>query len=315
MAAELIIALFFLGLTAITSYLGYRFYLRPTRVYERLVQAEEIPYSPVVAELVQSPRKQKLLDWIRKLGEKVPASEEEFGRLRRDLISAGYRSEGVVRVFYGLRVALAGGLVIVALVLQADLELAGPAVLAWVMAAALGGYLAPTWGLRYLINRRQLRLRRALPDALDLMVVCVEAGLGLDQAIGTVTRELKLVHKELCEELELVSLEMRAGTGRTEALRRLADRTRLPEISKLVAVLIQSDRFGTSIAEALRTHSEYMRLKRRQEAEERANKVAVKLVFPIFFFILPAVILVAAGPAFLRVFRSLLPMMQRLGGQ
>jgi tight adherence protein C len=153
-------------------------------------------------------------------------------------------------------------------------------------------------------------LRLALPDGLDLMVVSVEAGLGLDQAVQNVGRELAVAHPELSEELSLVTLEMRAGKRRAEALRNLAVRTGEPELRKLTAILIQSDRFGTSMADALRTHSEFMRVRRRQEAEERAAKVGVKLVFPIFFFILPSILVVAAGPGILQVFKYLFPMMK-----
>jgi len=138
----------------------------------------------------------------------------------------------------------------------------------------------------------------------------MEAGLGLDQAIVNVSRELALSHPEISQELSLVNLEMRAGKRRQEALKNLADRTGEPEIRKLVATLIQADRFGTSIADSLRAHSDFMRVRRRQQAEERAAKVGVKLVFPIFFFILPAMLVVAAGPGLLQLFKNLFPMMK-----
>ena len=153
-----------------------------------------------------------------------------------------------------------------------------------------------------------------LPDALDLMVVCVEAGLGLDQAVRSVSEELRITHPEISEELGLVTLEMRAGKRRVDALKNLADRTGETELRKLVAILIQADRFGTSIAESLRTHSDFMRVRRRQDAEERAGKVGVKLVFPIFFFLLPAMLVVAAGPGLLQVFKQLFPLMRGYGG-
>ena len=149
-----------------------------------------------------------------------------------------------------------------------------------------------------------------LPDALDLMVVSVEAGLGLDQSIQHVGRELFGTHPDISEEFQLVNLEIRAGKRRVEALRNLADRTGETELRKLVAMLIQTDRFGTSVADSLRTHSDFMRTRRRQEAEERAAKVGVKLVFPIFFLILPSMLVVAAGPGILQVFKYLFPMMR-----
>jgi tight adherence protein C len=144
------------------------------------------------------------------------------------------------------------------------------------------------------------------------MVVSVEAGLGLDQAIQYVAKELAPTHPEIGEELTIVTLEIRAGKRRAEALRNLATRTGETELSKLVAILIQTDRFGTSIAESLRTHSDFMRTRRRQEAEERAGKVGVKLVFPIFFLMLPAMLVVAAGPGLLQVFKFLFPMMRAI---
>jgi len=143
--------------------------------------------------------------------------------------------------------------------------------------------------------------------------VAVEAGLGLDQALQYVSREIETGHPELADELQLVGLEMRAGKRRTEALRNLATRTGENELRKLVAILTQSDRFGTSMGESLRTHSDFMRLRRRQEAEERAAKIGVKLVFPIFLFILPSMMLVAAGPALLQIFQELFPMMSNYG--
>jgi tight adherence protein C len=153
-------------------------------------------------------------------------------------------------------------------------------------------------------------LRLGLPDALDLLVVCVEAGLGIDQAILKVSKELKLAHADISQELDMVHLEMRAGIARAEALRNIGDRTGSVELRKLAAVLIQTDRFGTSMAESLRTHADFLRVRRRQEAEERAAKVGVKLVFPIFFFLLPAMLVVAAGPGLLQLFKNLLPLMR-----
>ena len=163
------------------------------------------------------------------------------------------------------------------------------------------------------MKKRQEILRLSLPDALDLMVVSIEAGLGLDQAIQHVAREMQMSHPLLSEELSLVTLEMRAGKRRAEALKNLSERTGEGELRKLVAILIQNDRFGTSMGESLRTHSDFLRSRRRQEAEERAGKVGVKLVFPIFFCILPSMLVVAAGPGLLQVFKYLFPMMKKVG--
>jgi tight adherence protein C len=174
------------------------------------------------------------------------------------------------------------------------------------------GWVFPKMALEKKAKKRQEVLRLSLPDALDLLVVSIEAGLGLDMAMQHVARELTVSHPQLSEELLLVTLEMRAGKRRADALRNLAERTGEAELRKLVAILVQSDRFGTSMGESLRTHSDFMRTRRRQEAEERAAKVGVKLVFPIFFFILPSMLVVAAGPGFLQIFKNLFPMMKQI---
>jgi len=184
----------------------------------------------------------------------------------------------------------------------------------WIMAAFVLGFFLPRYFLHRMIRARQLRVRWGLADALDLMVVCIEAGLGLNAAMLRVSDELKDVHRDVAEEFELANLEIRVGRERDEALRNLAERTGEPELRKLVAIMVQTDRFGTSIADSLRTHSDFMRTRRRQEAEERANKVGVKLVFPIFFLILPSMLVVAAGPGLLQVFKTLFPMMKGFQG-
>ena len=182
------------------------------------------------------------------------------------------------------------------------------------MASGIGaGWVLPRFFLEKKVAKRQEILRLSLPDALDLLVVSIEAGLGLDQAIQHVARELYASHPQLSDEMSLVTLEMRHGKRRSEALRNFAERTGEAEFRKLVAILIQNDRFGTSMGESLRTHSDFLRVRRRQEAEERAGKVGVKLVFPIFFFILPSMLVVAAGPGLLQVFKYLFPMMKTIG--
>jgi tight adherence protein C len=170
----------------------------------------------------------------------------------------------------------------------------------------------PRFFLEKRVKKRQEIIRLSLPDGLDLLVVSIEAGLGLDQAIQHVAKELQPSHPELSEDLGLITLEMRAGKRRADALKNFAERTGEDEVRKLVAILVQNDRFGTSMGESLRTHSDFMRTRRRQEAEERAGKVGVKLVFPIFFFILPSMLIVAAGPGLLQIFKNLFPMMKAI---
>jgi tight adherence protein C len=159
--------------------------------------------------------------------------------------------------------------------------------------------------LGWLITRHKTKIDNGLPDALDLMVVCVEAGSGLDQAIQKTSVELEISHPELANELKMIITEVRAGKPRLEAFRNFASRTKVEDVKSLVAMLVQTDRFGTSVAQALRTHAEVSRTKRRQRAEERAAKIGVKLVFPLVFFLFPAFYVVTLGPAviqFVRVF-------------
>jgi tight adherence protein C len=248
---------------------------------------------------------------IRQVGEKVPISPQDASIARRYLVAAGFRSATALVTYYGLKVLLCGAMLLVALIFQNAITSMAVFRIPLIAGAALAGYFGPNLVLERLVSRRQERLRFALPDALDLMVVSVEAGLGLDQAVQSVGRELALTHKDLCDELALMTLEMRAGKRRADALRNLSDRTGQADIRQLVAVLIQTDRFGTSMAEALRAHSDFLRVRRRQEAEERANKIGVKLVFPIFFCILPTMFVVAGGPAILQIFRNLLPILKQ----
>ena len=167
--------------------------------------------------------------------------------------------------------------------------------------------MAPGQYLLFRIARRKHAIERGLPNVLDLMVVCVESGLGIDQAVIQVAKELHEAHPEICDEFAVMNLELRAGKRRAEALHNLAERTGVEDLRKLVAVLVQTDRFGTSIAQSLRGHADYLRTLARQRAEERAAKLAVKLVFPIFFCILPSLFVVTIGPVLTRLIRDLLP--------
>jgi tight adherence protein C len=226
---------------------------------------------------------------------------------------AGYRSDTAVGVFNGAKVIAAVAAMLFALLIRNSLSDATMVRMVILIGFTGFGYYAPTLGLEKLVKQRQMKLRLSLPDAVDMLVISVEAGLGLDQALQYVSREITEGHPELADELNLVGYEMRAGKRRAESLRNLAVRTGESEIRKLVAILTQSDRFGTSMGESLRTHSDFMRLRRKQDAEERAAKIGVKLVFPIFLFILPSMMLVAAGPALLKIFTDLFPMMQNFG--
>jgi tight adherence protein C len=249
---------------------------------------------------------------LSRIGSAVPASSRDLPRLKRRLIRAGFRNPNAARYFQGIR--LVATLVLGAASLAGALR-SGAALdnLAFgTFAAAALGYIAPMQYLLLRTRRRQHAIARGLPNALDLMVVCVESGLGIDQTTLQVAKELQSAHPEICSEFTVMNLELRAGKRRAEALHNLADRTGVEDVKKLVAVLVQTDRFGTSIAQSLRGHADYLRTMARQRAEERASKIAVKLVFPIFFCVLPSLFVVTIGPVMTHLIRDLLPMIEKM---
>jgi tight adherence protein C len=295
---------------AAISYFGYRHYARPGRLYEQLGGPATFTM-PTFDRLAEEEESGLTVSVFEKIGQMVPVSPEDASVTRNDLIAAGYRTENAVSIYLGIRAVAAVTLVLLALVFRTTITSNPVLGIVLPIAAGLLGYFGPSFFLDHMVTMRQERIRYGLPDALDLMVVCVEAGLGMDQAMQYVATELMKAHPDICQELEMANLEMRGGKRRAEALHNLGERSGEPELRKLVAVLIQTDRFGTSIADSLRTHSDFMRVRRRQEAEERAAKVGVKLVFPIFFLILPAMLVVVAGPGVLQVFKYLFPMMRQ----
>ncbi len=236
---------------------------------------------------------------LRSVASKLPKSPKDMGRLRRRLASAGIYSFGAAVCYSLLELALP--LLFAGAVLGQMRGSSGYAVAA-IMGAV--GYLVPSFVLGRLITRRQRRIENGLPDALDLIIVCVEAGCSLDQGILKTTEELEISHPDLASELRTITTEVRAGKPRVEAFKNFAARTRVDDVRALVAMLVQTDRFGTSIAQALRTHAATSRQKRRQRAEERAAKVGVKLVFPLVFFLFPAFYVVTLGPAVILFLRS-----------
>lgn len=240
---------------------------------------------------------------LRRLGRVAPQSTGEMSKLRRRLVAAGFRGHDALVVFFGLRVSIS----VVVFLLLATPVLVRPN-LAMALAACGVAYVLPGMVLARLVKRRQHRIRLGLPDALDLLVISVEAGLGLDQAIQRVGDELAFAHEDLCDELRLINLELRAGKARSEALHNLAERTGVGDVQSLVAMLVQTDKFGTSVAQSLRVHSETLRTKRRQRAEEAAAKTGVKMVFPLVFCIFPAIWVVTIGPAAIRFVKVLGPM-------
>jgi tight adherence protein C len=248
-----------------------------------------------------------LVKGLKRLGQYAPTPSREVGKLKARLVAAGYRNSEALAVFVGIRLGcalLAFGVMSTPLVVKPNVLLA--------LGAAALGYLLPGMMLGRQAKKRQHRIRLSLPDALDLLVVSVEAGLGLDQAMTRVGTELAFAYPDLSDELKLINLELRAGKPRAEALRNLADRTGVDDLSSLVTMLIQTDKFGTSVAQSLRVYSETLRTKRRQRAEEAAAKTGVKMVFPLVFCIFPAVWIVTIGPAAIRFMTVLFPMIENM---
>jgi tight adherence protein C len=310
MALIVCISLFLALMIAITLY-GYRRYLRPARVYERLGRPVTAPSA--VINITDEPEQKLTVKLVEQLGNLMPVSQQDAKGIKERLVMGGYRTESAVAVFFGIRMLVCIAAVIFTFMIREKVTDNPVLRVVLVVFGAGAGFMLPSLRLDSRITKRQKRLRLALPDLLDLLVVAVEAGLGLDQAIQHCSRELEFAHKELSEEMSQVNFEMRAGKRRADSLKNLADRTGEAEIRKLVAILVQTDRFGTSMAESLRNHSDDLRVRRRQEAEERAAKIGVKLVFPIFLFILPSMLIVSAGPGLLQVFKNLFPMMQGFG--
>ena len=255
----------------------------------------------------EGPRFGALKDAVKKLGSKVPVAPSEVGKVRLRLIQAGYRGAEALPLFIGIRMAVAlGAFVLFAtpLILRPNVSLG--------LGGSLLGYVLPGMVLARKAKKRQHKIQLGLADALDLMVVSVEAGLGLDQAILRVGDELRFAHPDLSDELRLVNIELRAGKARTDALRNLADRTGLDDLVSLTTMLIQTDKFGTSVAQSLRVFSETLRTKRRQRAEEAAAKTGVKMVFPLVLCIFPAIWVVTIGPAAIKFVEVLFPIAQNI---
>ena len=249
---------------------------------------------------------EKAIKTLKHLAKYAPQSPYEMGKLQKKLVCAGYRNKEALTIFMGIRLAAS----ITAFAIASSPLVGRPNVFLAIGVAAVG-YLLPSMALGRIAKKRQHRIRLSLADVLDLLVVSVEAGLGLDQALQRVGEELSSTHKDLSEELRLVNLEMRAGKARSEALRNLADRTGVDDLTSLAAMLIQTDKFGTSVAQSLRVHSDTLRTKRRQRAEEAAAKTGVKMVFPLVFCIFPAIWVVTIGPAAIRFVQVLFPMAQQ----
>ena len=236
----------------------------------------------------------------------LPEDGWETSPIRIRFINAGWRNSAAPALFYAAKTGLA---LLFPLVTFFVLRGGQHNMLLWLVGVAALGYYLPDIALKHSLKVRQREIFETFPDALDLMTVCVEAGLAMDAALARVAQEIGLKSEILAEELQLVTLELRAGSAKDKALRNLALRTGVEDVDSLVTLLIQAERFGTSIAASLRVQSDQLRTKRRQRAEETAAKIALKLLFPLIFFIFPSLMVVLMGPAILQIYRVLLPAM------
>ena len=291
----------FVAVTCFLYLFGMKFWVNPQTMLDRLKEggAEAAAVQPSLA----------FQQILAKVGNLVPASPADLTTSRQRLYNAGYRSSGALKIFYGVKVVLTLALPDLAWTTLTHFGVTTENRIGLAVLSAGLGFLGPNEFVLRMVKRRQRRINRGLPNALDLMVVCVESGLGLDQSILQVSLELQQGYPEISSEFGITNLEMRHGKRRADALRNLGERTGVDDMKKLVSTLIQADRFGTSIAETLRTHSEFMRTTARQRAEEKAAKMGIKLVFPIFFCILPSLFVVTIGPIVIKIFFELIPMM------
>ena len=250
-------------------------------------------------------RRRRLEQFISVVGERFRKAGIDYGPLRKRLINAGYRRPSALILFLGLRIVLSAGLCLIAGALAVANEFDGTIFLVAVVWGAGAGWVVPGLLVSGRARTRQKEVKLALPDALDLLVICVEAGLGLNLALIRVAREVRHVSKLLSEELSVTNFQIRAGVPREEALRNLAERTGVPDVRTLVSTIIQTERFGTSIAQSLRVHADELRLKRKQRAEEAAAKTTIKIVFPLALCVFPALFVVVLGPVVIQIYQSL----------
>jgi|tagenome__1003787_1003787.scaffolds.fasta_scaffold20989880_14 tight adherence protein C len=294
-------------LFAVVAGFGYVRFAKPVNMLDQLTDATAVEIRVAREYGFEEKPATGFASLLEQLGTFLPTSPSELALKRRELMAAGFRAGYAANVFLGIKVIACMVLLMCGLFLRTYIDAQGLNRLLIPVASAAAGFLVPGWILSRLIQARREKIRMALPDVLDLLVISTEAGCALDKAMVNITREFKGFHPVIADELALVNMEMLAGRSRVEALRNFAARTGEEELKKLVAILAQTDRFGTSVADALRTQSEAMRVQRKHRAEERAGKVGVKLVFPIFFFCMPTLLVIVAGPGLLQLFKNLLP--------
>ncbi len=291
----------FVVIVLLLTVVGFKFWVQPKTALERVIGDVELAQQSVPEPSLA------FREILTKVGNIVPANPTDVGILQKRLLSAGIRSQHALKVLYGIKGILAVFFTISSAGLVFGFQLQSEMSVFQIGAAAFLGWGGPNVVLNRMSIRRQRAIKKGLPNTLDMLVICVESGLGLDQALMQVSKELHTAHPEISNELAIMNLEMRAGKRRAESLHNFGERTDVDEVKKLVSVLIQADRFGTSISQTLRNFSDFMRVQIRQEIEEKAAKIGVKLVFPIFFFILPSLFVVTVGPILVTVIRDFLP--------
>lgn len=278
---------------------------RPRTVQRRLAEIRRIGSDS--AELVERRRRQerreRLENFLRQAGARLEQRRDDATAIRRFLVQGGFRHPHAVSIYWGSRLLLAATLAAAGIALAGLVAARPQQVVLWLLSSAILGWIGPSFYVGRRRRRRIYEMQQALADALDLLVICVEAGLGLNQALLRVAAEIRHFSKTMSEEFHLVNLEIRAGVERAEALRSLAERTAVDDIRALTSVLIQTDRFGTSVAAALRIQSDTLRVKRRQRAEEAAAKTTIKIVLPLALCIFPAIFAVILGPAMIQLLR------------
>jgi len=289
----------FLAAFLLMSSLGFLLFYRHTPL-QRLSQVVSRADDANVLRSITPPAGSRLERLIKPFQKLVPRNPADLSTVQKRLARAGYREESYINIFYSSKVLVPGALCLVATVTQIY---AYSPLFVYAVAAGLG-FLAPDFWLNNRISARKTQLRLGLPEALDLMVICVEAGLSVDKATMRTAEELRISQPAIAEELNLVYLEQRAGRPRAEAWRHLGERTDVESIRALAAILIQAEKFGTSVGKTLRSHSEALRTQRRQDAEEKAAKTTVKLTFPLVLFIFPSLFVVTLAPSMIVMFEG-----------
>ncbi len=293
------VVIIFVAVMVVMMALTFAFSSGRLLVTERLGRLWRIPTSRA-ADFAE--KRNELGAWILGiLGSIIPTSSSGTAEPNILLVRAGYRKPEAAMAMRAARIMAI--VVLEGLVFITGFYKQNPVFI--ILMAAIVGFFGPDYWLTRRVAKRQLTIQLALPDALDLLVICVEAGLGMDQSLLYVSQELRIAHPELSEEFDIVNAEVNVGKSRLDALRSLSARTGVEDVKALVATLIQTDRFGTSIAQALRIHSDDLRTKRRQRAEEMAAKTAVKMIFPMVIFIFPALFVVILGPAVITLLHTL----------